>query len=206
MVYPLLSGQTLSRKRVLGFDESTQDQIAGQLGTFLYRLHRMDVSQVDWEIPSTRAPVKRQDWVEIRARVKDKLYPLFQKYQIQWAEDLFNSVLDDPGSSAYQPALIHGDFASYHILFDDQERKITGVIDFGMAGMGDAASDIGGLISIYGESFVKKMKKAYPGLEKYLPRSRFYAQLLELEWVLRGFETGETFWFTAHLGGARDIQ
>ena len=206
MVYPLLSGQTLSRKRVLGFDESTQDQIAGQLGTFLYRLHRMDVSQVDWEIPSTRAPVKRQDWLEIRARVKDKLYPLFQKYQIQWAEGLFTSVLDDPESSEYQPALIHGDFASYHILFDDQERKITGVIDFGMAGMGDAASDIGGLISIYGESFVKKMKKAYPGLEKYLPRSRFYAQLLELEWVLRGFETGETFWFTAHLGGARDIQ
>jgi hypothetical protein len=27
----------------------------------------------------------------------------------------------------------------------------------------------------------------------------------DLEWVLLGLETGERFWFTAHLGGARDV-
>jgi aminoglycoside 2''-phosphotransferase len=206
MVYPLLGGQPLSRKMVLGFDESTQINIAGQLGAFLYRLHTMDISKVDWEIPSTRAPVKRQDWLDIRERVKDKIYPLIQKYQIEWVEDLFNRVLEEPESSVWKPALIHGDLASYHILVEAQTRKITGVIDFGMAGVGDAASDIGGLINIYGETFVNRMHTSYPHLEKYIPRARFYSQLLELEWVLRGLESGETFWFTAHLGGARDIQ
>ena len=205
MVYPLLGGQPLSRKMVLEFDESTQNHIAGQLGAFLYRLHTMDISKVDLEIPSTHAPVKRQNWLDIRERVKDKIYPLIQKYQIEWVEDLFNRVLEDPESSEWKPALIHGDLASYHILIDAPARKITGVIDFGMAGMGDAASDIGGLISIYGESFVKRMHSSYPHLESYIPRARFYAQLLELEWILRGLETGETFWFTAHLGGARDV-
>jgi aminoglycoside 2''-phosphotransferase len=206
MVYPLLSGQTLSRKMVLGFDENTQQEIAEQLGGFLGRLHNVASSPVDWEIPSTRAPVRRQDWLAIQAKVQEKLYPLLQRYQIQWIQDLFAGVLDDPKASEFRPALIHGDFASYHILFDESKREITGVIDFGMAGMGDAASDVGGLISIYGESFVRKMQKVYPGLGQYLPRARFYAQLLELEWVLRGFESGEAFWFTAHLGGARDIQ
>jgi aminoglycoside 2''-phosphotransferase len=205
MVYPLLSGQALSRKVVLGFDENTQHEIAEQLGSFLDRLHNVDTSPADGEIPATRAPVRRQDWLATQAKVKEQLYPLLQRYQIAWAEDLFASVLDDPKTSEFQPVLIHGDFASYHILFDEPSRRITGVIDFGMAGMGDAASDIGGLISIYGESFVQKMQTVYPGLDNYLPRARFYAQMLELEWVLRGFESGEAFWFTAHLGGARDI-
>jgi aminoglycoside 2''-phosphotransferase len=79
------------------------------------------------------------------------------------------------------------------------------MLDFGMAGMGDPASDIGNLISVYGETFVAKMGQGYPGLERILPRARFYTQMLEIEWVLRGLESGETFWFTAHLGGARDI-
>ena len=206
MVYSLLNGQPLSRKIVKGFDQNTQKNIAEQLGKVVYRLHTMDISKVDWELPFTRAPVKRRDWLDIQKRVKEKIYPLLQAYQIQWVEDLFNGVLENPESSEYQPALIHGDLASYHILFDDREGRITGIIDFGMAGMGDPASDIGCLISVYGESFVKRMHKSYPDLEKYLPRARFYAQLLELEWVLLGIETGETFWFTAHLGGARDIE
>ena len=206
MVYPLLSGEALSRKMVMAFDESTQNHVAKQIGTFLYRLHTTDISKVDGELPSYRAPVKREDWLEIQAEVKEKIYPLLQKYQIEWADDLFDSVLENPESANYEPALIHGDLASYHFLFDNRELKITGVIDFGMAGMGDAASDIGNLINIYGESFVRRIGRSYPKLEEYLPRARFYAQLIELEWILRGMETGETFWFTAHLAGARDLQ
>jgi len=79
------------------------------------------------------------------------------------------------------------------------------VIDFGVAGIGDPALDFGNLITAYGESLIVKMRKSYPNLEKHLPRARFYAQSIELQWVLLGLETGENFWFTAHLGTARDI-
>ena len=44
------------------------------------------------------------------------------------------------GASA-TPALIHDDLASYHILYAPDTRRITGVIDYGMARLGDAASD-----------------------------------------------------------------
>jgi aminoglycoside 2''-phosphotransferase len=195
----------LSRKIVMESGRTARKKIAGQLGAFLYRLHTTPLTDAAWEIPSTRAPVRREDWLRIQARVKERIYPLLQRYQVQWAEDLFGSVLDHPEDSSFQPALIHGDLASYHILFDDRQGRITGVIDFGMAGLGDPASDLGLLISVYGESFVSQMGRSYPGLEKYLPRARFYSQLVELEWTLLGLETGETFWFTAHLGGARDL-
>lgn len=200
VVYPFLEGQPFLRETVLGLPTEVQIRTAEQLGTFLHGLHTTDISGVDWEIPPTLAPVTQEKWVDIQRRVKEKIYPLLLKHQVQWAENVFDRVLSNPESFNYRRALIHGDAAPYHILFDVQKNKITGVIDFGVAGIGDPALDIGSLLSSYGESFVIKMKPTYPNLDEYLPRARFYAQSIELQWVLLGIETGETFWFTAHLG------
>ncbi|MFW5714458.1 MAG: hypothetical protein ACOCYU_07290, partial [Brevefilum sp.] len=67
------------------------------------------------------------------------------------------------------------------------------------------ATDLGSLISSYGESLVSKIETTYPDYQKLLSRARFYAQAIELQWILLGVESGEDYWFTAHLGGARDI-
>jgi aminoglycoside 2''-phosphotransferase len=205
-VYPLLQGQPLDRIRVRRYDEATQGQLAGQLGVFLRQLHHIDISAASANIPNTHAPVSRSRWLEIQAAVRTQIYPLLQRFQVEYLDDLFDRALDDPQFFDYAPTLIHGDLASYHILFDPEQRQITGVIDFGMAGVGDPANDFGLLISIYGEAFVRRMRPAYPNLDHYLPRARFYAQGLELEWLLRGLDTGENFWFTAHIGGARDLE
>jgi hypothetical protein len=50
------------------------------------------------------------------------------------------------------------------------------------------------------------MVNAYPEMKELLPRARFYAQAIELQWALLGVESGEYYWFTAHIGGARDIR
>ncbi len=206
VVYPFLAGQPLLLETIMALDESTQMRIAQDLGKFLYGLHTTDISQTDEELPSTLAPVKRERWLDIYRRVKETVYPLLWKHQIEWAEHLFDSMLGDSQSFEYNPTLIHGDLRPYHILINAQKGEITGVIDFGVAGVGDPASDFGTLINTYGESFVVKMKKSYPDLDKFLPRARFYAQAIELQWVLLGLETGETFWFIAHLGCARDVR
>lgn len=204
-VYPLLTGQTLSLKLLHSYDEAAQDRIAGQVGSFLHQLHSIDISAPSVELPITRAPVTRAVWVEYQAEVQAKIYPLLQRYQVEYLDDLFGRALGNPHFFDYAPALIHGDLASYHLLFDSHSCQVTGVLDFGMAGVGDPANDFGLLINIYGESFVRRMRPAYPDLEQYLPRARFYAQGLELEWTLRGLDSGENFWFTAHIAGARDL-
>jgi aminoglycoside 2''-phosphotransferase len=206
MVYPVLPGASLSRVALSKLGEPAKAAIAAQLGAFLYGLHTAPISQPDWEVPPSPAPVTRNRWLDIRQGVIDKVYPLLLEHQVQWAENLFETALEAPGFFEYQPVLIHGDLAPYHILFDEQASRVTGVIDFGVAGMGDSALDIGNLITVYGERFVSKMQLSYPGLNEQLPRARFYAQSIELQWVLHGIETGETFWFAAHLGGARDIR
>jgi len=205
VVYPLLKGKALLREDLLGMDAASAEKIAAQLGRFLYQLHSTPLDGRDWELPKSFAPVTWKKWVDIRTRVEEKVYPLLLRNQITWAENLFDQMLADPHSFDYPPALIHADLASYHILYDSAQHEISGVLDFGVAGIGDPALDIGALISNYGEGFASRLGKTYPGLGSLLPRARFYAQAIELQWVLLGIETGDTFWFTAHLGGARDI-
>ena len=206
MVYPLLRGQQFTLKAVQAFDEQTQRYLARQLGSFLFQMHSLNITNLDAQLPVTRAYVTREEWIRVQEEVKSKVFPLLEDYQIEWAEDLFMGVLENPETFKYVPAFIHGDLASCHILYDVGKEKITGIIDFSMAGIGDPASDIGHLINIYGETFVQKMHQAYPDLDILLPRARFYAPAMELEWILRGLETGATFWFTGHLASARDIR
>jgi hypothetical protein len=99
---------------------------------------------------------------------------------------LFDSLLGDKHGFDYEPRLIHGDLGPYHILCDAAAGRLTGVIDFGTAGLGDPATDLGGLLQIYGESFVRRMLGVYPEAEGLLARARFYAEAIELQWVMLG--------------------
>ena len=161
-------------------------QVADQLATFLRQLHAIPY---DACVPVTPAPCRYADWLGIRRRL----------------ETLFAEMLADPANFDYTPCLIHGDLACYHLLFDEPSRSLAGVIDFGAAGVGDLALDFACLLQYYGGSFIECLYDQYPAARHYAKRAQFYAQALELQWVLSGLESGEAFWFTAHLGNARDL-
>ncbi len=206
LVYPHLSGDTFLRETWAAADETQQQALADQLGQFLRELHGTPTTDLDWDLPHTLAPVTRETWLDIHERIVDLVYPLLLSHQVDWVEDLFEPALHTPDFFDFDPVLIHGDLVPYHILYSSQEGCLSAVIDFGVAGLGDPATDLGSLINTYGETFVSKLERAYPHLEEYLTRARFYAQAIELQWVLLGIESGEYYWFTAHLGSARDIR
>ena len=205
LVYSLLEGDTFLRTFWADAPEDQQAALAEQLGRFLWSLHTAPAADLDWEIPETMAPVSRETWLDIHTRVNEKVEPLLIPHQKIWMEDLFAEALDQPDFFDFKPALIHGDLAPYHLLYLPEKGVLNGVIDFGVAGMGDPATDLGSLINYYGESLIQLIKPYYPDYDALLPRARFYAQALELQWVLLGVESGEQYWFTAHLGGALDV-
>jgi aminoglycoside 2''-phosphotransferase len=202
MAYRLLPGQTLSRQVLTKLNETTQQRVADQLAEFLRELHGVPL---DATLPQTPAPVRRRDWLRIRNEVERVVYPLLMAHQVTWARQLFDTMLQDHANFDHEPRLIHGDLAPYHILFDQQTGRIHGVIDFGVAGAGDPALDLSSLLYHYGESFTSKLLVQYPEASHFWKRARFYAQAIELQWALSGITTGQTFWFLAHLGSARDI-
>lgn len=199
MAYPLLPGEALTRQVVEALEEAEQQAVADQLATFLRQLH---TTACDQTMPVTVAPCRYADQMRLYARVKEKVYPLLQKHQIAWAETLYASVLADPTTFEYTPQLIHGDLACYHLLFDPPTQRLTGIIDFGVAGLGDPALDLGCLLQYYGMGFINRLYKAYPAAQALAKRAHFYAQAGEMVWVLNGLESGETFWFAAHIGAA----
>jgi aminoglycoside 2''-phosphotransferase len=202
IAYPLVPGLTLSRERLVVLPESSQRAIADQLAHFLHALHHVPL---DDSFPTTTAPVHDEAWVRIRQDVEAAVYPLLLPHQGHWAKELFASALEQPSTFQYVPRLIHGDLGCYHILFDHHAQRLSGIIDFGVAGVGDPAMDLACLLQYYGAVFVNRLEARYPELPQYLKRARFYAQALELEWVLAGLKSGEPLGFTAHLGGARSI-
>ena len=206
IVYPHLIGETFFREFWSGADEYGQQALADQMGRFLFELHSIDTSALDWEVPHSYAPATYETWLEIHDRVVEKVYPLLLSHQIDWVERLFYPALSIPGFFDVAPALVHGDLAPYHVLFHPEKKCLTGVIDFGVAGLGDPATDLGSLLNYYGETLVSKIKGAYPNFPELIDRARFYAQAIELQWVLLGIETGENYWFTSHIAGARDIR
>jgi aminoglycoside 2''-phosphotransferase len=205
IVYPHLIGETFMRETWQDAGEPAIQNLADQLGQFLHELHNIDVVDLDWEVPHSFAPTTRETWLEIHNRVLDKVYPLLLPHQIDWVEALFQPALSSPDFFKFNPVLVHGDLAPYHILYHPGQNRLTAVIDFGVAGLGDPATDLGSLLYYYGESLVSRIENAYPSMQAFLTRARFYAHAIELQWVALGLESGEHYWFTSHLGSARDI-
>jgi aminoglycoside 2''-phosphotransferase len=202
MVYPFIEGSDLTRTVFMRSQEEDRRRLARQIGTFLNELHSVPLGE---DIPDTTAPVTRGAWEAIREDLRERLYPLMLPHQVDWANHLLDEALASASFFEYDPVLIHGDLAPYHILYRPSPHRIWGFIDFGVAGRGDPANDLALLIQAYGESTLPLMLEHYPQGKAHLKRARFYAEAIELQWALNGIKTREAFWFLAHLGGARDI-
>jgi len=202
MAYPLLPGVPFTREILYAQSAARQQVLADQLGGFLHALHRIPL---DEHSQPTLAPTRHDQWLDLRQRMEIKLSPLLLPFQASWMRRLL-SYVDEASHFDFLPCLIHGDLACYHLLYDPATTRLSGVIDFGVAGAGDLATDLANLLQTYGDGFVQRILISYPEAAAYLPRARFYAAAIELQWVLLGLERGENFWFTAHLGGARDFE
>jgi aminoglycoside 2''-phosphotransferase len=146
-----------------------------------------------------------EDWSAMFTDIQRELFPFLWAHQKSWVRQLFAPVLDGQISLHYQPVLIHGDLGVYHILYDPIRGTINGIIDFGVAGLGDPASDFACLIQALGESFLQRMARFSAAITPALDRARFRAGALELEWALHGIRNNDASWWLAHIGGARDV-
>ncbi|MDJ0753190.1 MAG: aminoglycoside phosphotransferase family protein [Ardenticatenaceae bacterium] len=217
--YPFLPGQAFTRHKWLACSPDEQRSLAGQVGEMLAVMHRISPSArevSDEGIGPSLTVRTQQDWETLYWRARKMLYPLLPHHAQAWVDDHFSYVVDQPEFMEYNPVLMNGDIGTYHMLFDDQAKSIVGVIDFGTAGWGDPACDLGCLLYQYGESFVRQLADVYPAAADQIDRARFWAGTLEIQWALGGLRSMKEkdittdyapwSWFTVHIGfGAKDI-
>ena len=121
-------------------------------------------------------------------RMWDKLCPVMRPDAQESVSRAFEAHLGADWWREERLCLKHGDFGPSNILWDEASRRVTGIIDFGSAGLGDPAYDFAGLLSGYGEGFLARCVPHYPGLEALLPRARFYGSTFALLEALYGVE------------------
>ena len=114
-------------------------------------------------------------WSDIFARVQQIVYPHLTANARRWATEQFVRFGENADHFAFTTVLRHGDFGASNILYSVKRQRVTGIIDFGHAGIGDPAIDFAGLCVSYGEPFLKRCARAYPLIELCWERIRFYA-------------------------------
>ncbi len=105
---------------------------------FLEALHRFDPEGL---------PVERRDWQEVFhekcARLERDVLPLLEPADRTRALALFAEV---DSLTGFEPAFIHNDLSAPHLLVHD--GKLSGVIDWGDAVVGDPARDYAWLLNV----------------------------------------------------------
>lgn len=204
MVYRMIPGEALRREMLLRLAEDEQQRVADQLAQFFRELHGFPVDEFS-EIPAADMLREYEGWVNAYARIREKVFPLLLPHVRDSVQEHFEQHLAERRNFEYELKLVDTDIPPYHIMFDRNLRRVSGIIDFGCAGLGDPAADLGVIMYNYGASFLRRFYRVYPEAETYTQRARFYAGAIEVRWLLTGIERGEPFWFAVHAGSAKDF-
>lgn len=189
--YPMIPGEALWEEDFEDIDDSAiLDEMARQVGTFLRELHCVPVAAaIAVELPIGD---QRDHWADMYARIQQKLFPLMRPDAREPVARHFDSFLNNPHVYEYTPVLRHGDFGFGNIIVDPETSAITGVVDFGSAGMGDPAVDFAGVAVSFGLPFLEHCALIYPEITATISRVHFYLGSFALQEALFGFENGDS--------------
>ena len=194
MVYPLIHGRPLTREIYRGLRTDGRAAVAEALGRFLAELHAIDPAGLDGEVvlPREGGP---DWWANLHRRLERQILPLLSRAaraRVRANRGRYSDLMRQQGPPPQ--ALIHGDFGPTNILWDQAGGRVSGIIDFGSAGIGDPAADLAGLIGPFGyaEEIIRLMgQSTYPGAVQMLRRARLYASTFALQEALHGAECGD---------------
>jgi aminoglycoside 2''-phosphotransferase len=204
--YRLLAGAPLTRELLLRSPAATRSAVLKDVVLLVRALHEIKPHELAAaSIGPSDTNRDRGWWLSFYNDLRDTVFPHLMQHQRLFVDEHFAPVVSGEIALEYEPRLIHGDLAPYHLLFDQDKGRLAGVIDFGTAGLGDPAVDIAALLHTFGESLLAPAIKLYPEMVSWFDRARFCAGTLELQWALHSLRHQDQDLAFAHLGGARDM-
>ena len=190
VAYRKLPGRPLPRA---AFVASRRAETAAAVGGFLTALHRFPVRRAaSLGVPGGGPGVWRREHEGIIAWIRREAFPLLTSRERRWAMDLCEGFLADASNFRFHPVLLHRDLGKEHVLQDPASHRLTGVLDWGDASIGDPALDFTGLLADFGEAAARSVLRAYRGRKDagMLGRARFYAALIPFHELRFGREFG----------------
>jgi len=183
MAYKRILGDPLTREAAGKLD---QDYLVETITNFLSELQDTPISLFT-KVPVYNGEEWRKQYRNLYNQVMEKIAPMLELNIVEAIEKSFESPLNEPDFFDYIPSLIHRDLTSDHILYSG--NKITGVIDWGDACVGDPAFDLTGFIMDYDPKLVKRITDTLEVPDHCLERTLFYAKVSPFYGCLYGIET-----------------
>ncbi|MBJ8203357.1 aminoglycoside phosphotransferase family protein [Bacillus cereus] len=160
--YNLIHGEPLKTETVAKLEDTELQAIITQLATFLAVLHSIPSHQVTTLCFSIEKTCTY--WKELQTKLNQYLTTNLTSLQKLALNRLFENFFACLDTSTFQNTIIHADFTHHHILFNKQNKSISGVIDFGDAQIGDPAFDFAGLYYDFGHEFTTSVYEQYSTL------------------------------------------
>jgi aminoglycoside 2''-phosphotransferase len=180
--YYRIPGEPLLVETVAAAPLRQRRRLTQQLGGFLKALHDFPPEYIGIDLPEYDSLAY---WAQMYAEIQERLFPLMRPDARGQVTLLFEKALSQPDRLAFEPRLRHGDLGPGNILYEPETGKISGIIDFSEAGLGDPAVDLAAL-SLYGAEFLEDLFAIYPELIGMAERARFYRSTFALQEALAG--------------------
>ena len=192
MGYRLLPGSPLDRpalEEIRNQDPTSFEQLGIQVGRFLKALHGMPAPSLASGIPASDHVAFWTDMLDaFSAELFEWMRPDARREVVQG----FEAYVSDPANIRWIPVLRHGDLGGANLLYDRDERRLSGVIDFGSVALGDPAVDLAAISSFH-PGLALAMRPAYP--EIFAPdvqrRVAFYQSTFALQQALWARRSGD---------------
>lgn len=134
----------------------------------------------------------------LRVEVMPVLEGILTSAELAAMELWFRALLEDATMLEFERTLIHGDLWYEHVLLDGSERRVSGILDFGDARIGDSAEDLA-VQRYLGDSFFEEVFKIYtncrgnadPNLRHRTSRYWELRELTGIQWAIRFQDEGE---------------
>jgi aminoglycoside 2''-phosphotransferase len=192
--YPLVSGEPLP---------ALAQAHAAQVADFLTALHGFSTNRAAaLGAPGGGPEVWRAELAAFAEDTQALLVPHWTADDADRARAHIAAFLEDEKNFAFTPALIHRDLVPEHLLADPGTGRLTGVIDFEDASLGDPAFDFTGLGDVAPTVLAAYRGPADPG---FLRRAAFYQSLRPLHAMRHGAGTGRRSHVRAGLAAWRRL-
>jgi aminoglycoside phosphotransferase (APT) family kinase protein len=161
------------------------DERAGKdLGHFLSTLHRFPVERArSLGVPYFEPVAWRERFDLFCGDLRQRVLPLLSRDERERAEVLFAGV----AGLDFEPVLVHGDLGREHVLCTS--GRITGVIDWSDARVGDAALDLAWCLNGTSGAVAGALIKTYGVDSRARERSRLYHRLGPWHEVVYGLDS-----------------
>lgn len=170
---------------------------APAIGAFLRALHNVDPAPAVRlgvpDLPTSRAHLARE-----LEHLADAVLPRLDSDELPFGTALLETIAEP----ADEVALVHGDLGPAHILV--QHNRLSGVIDWTDAHVGDPALDLSWLLHATSTDFAAALLEAYGSTPWLRAHSLSWHQLGPWHEVLYGVRTGSDELVLSGLAGVRD--